>query len=96
MNAEARLEEVQADRKAIYESAIELKEQIKLHRFELESERAALSQSREGLEALQRALDESLEREGEATRRAEFLEVKLDGISLVLSFCVCFLTLPFG
>ena len=31
-------------------------------------------------------MDESLEREAEATRRAELLEVKLDGISLALSF----------
>src|SRR6266508_1088471 len=85
-NAEARLEEVRADRKVIYESTIELKEQIKSHQFELEFERAALSQAREGSKALQRALDESLEREGEATRRAELLGVKLDGISLALSF----------
>src|SRR5436190_1496936 len=59
-NTEARLEEVWADRKVIYESTIELKEQIKSRRFELESERAALSQAREGSEALQKALDESL------------------------------------
>src|SRR5438105_10280631 len=85
-NAEARLEEVQANRKVIYESTIKLQEQVKSCRFELESERAALSQAREGSEALQKALDESLEREAEATRRAELLEVKLDGISLALSF----------
>src|SRR6266540_4380453 len=52
LNAEARLEEVQADRKVIYESTIELKEQIKSRWFELEFERVALSQAREGLEAL--------------------------------------------
>src|SRR6266542_2547948 len=85
-NAEARLEEVRADRKVIYESTIELQEQVKSCRFELESERAVLSQAREGLEVLQKALDESLEREAEVTRRAELLEVKLDGISLALSF----------
>src|SRR6266540_3006797 len=66
--AEERLEEVRADRKAVYESNIELKEQVKSCRFELESERAGLSQAREGSEALQKALDESLEREAEATR----------------------------
>ena len=89
-NAEARLEEVQADRKVIYKSTIELQEQVKSCRFELESERAALSQAREGSEVLQRALDELLEREGEATRRAELLEVKLDGIPLALSFLLSF------
>ena len=67
-NAEARLEEVRADRKVIYESTIELQEQVQSCRFELESEWAALSQAREGSEALQKALDESLEREAEATR----------------------------
>ena len=41
--AEERLEEVRADRKAIYESNIELKEQVKSCRSELESEREALS-----------------------------------------------------
>jgi len=85
-NAEARLEEVRADRKVIYASSIELREQVKSCRLELESERAALSQAREGSEALQKALDESLEREAETTRRAELLEVKLDGIYLALSF----------
>src|SRR6266508_3199254 len=89
-NTEVRLEEVRADRKVIYESTIELQEQVKSCRLELESERAALSQAREGSKALQRALDESLEREGEATRRAELLEVKLDGISLALSFLLSF------
>src|SRR5438105_6315107 len=43
--AEERLEKVRADRKAIYESNIELKEQVKSCRFELESEWAALSQA---------------------------------------------------
>ena len=47
-NIEARLEEVRADRKVIYESTIELQEQVKSFRFELESEWAALSQAREG------------------------------------------------
>src|SRR6266540_1452343 len=89
-NAEARLEEVWADRKVIYESTIELQEQVKSCWFELESERAALSQAREGSEALQKALDESLEREAEASRRAELLEVKLDGIPLALSFLLSF------
>src|SRR6266513_3076459 len=42
-NAEARLEEVRADRKVIYESTIELQEQVKACRFELESEWVALS-----------------------------------------------------
>src|SRR5437868_2627154 len=56
--AEERLEEVRDDRKAIYESNIELKEQVKSCRFELESERGALSETREGSEALQKALDE--------------------------------------
>ena len=67
-NAEARLEEVRADRKVIYESTIELQEQVKSCRSELESKREVLSQAREGSEALQKALDESLEREAEATR----------------------------
>ena len=89
-NAEARLEEVRADRKVIYESTIELQEQVKSCRFELESERAALSQAQEGSEVLQKALDESLECEAEETRRAELLEVKLDGISLALSFLLIF------
>ena len=78
------MEEVRADRKVIYESTIVLKEQIRSNQCELESERAALSQAREGSEALQKALDESLEREAEATRRTELLEVKLDGTSLAL------------
>src|SRR6266540_1814405 len=85
-NAEARLEEVRADRKVIYELTIVLQEQVKSSQCELESERAALSRAREGSEALQKALDESLEREAEVTRRAELLEVKLNGISLALSF----------
>src|SRR6266540_896063 len=88
--AEARLEEVRADRKAIYESNIELKEQVKSCRSELESKRAALFQAREGSEMLQKALDESLEREAEATRRAKLLEVKLDGIPLALGFLLSF------
>ena len=83
-DAEARLEEVRADRKVIYESTIVLQEQIRSNQCELESERAVLSQAREGSEALQKALDESLEREAEATRRTELLEVKLDGTSLAL------------
>ncbi len=91
-NAEAKLEEVRADRKVIYESTIMLQEQVKSGQSELESERAALSRAREGSEALQKALDESLEREAEMTRRAELLEVKLDGIYrclelLVMGFC---------
>ena len=61
-----------------------LKEQIRSKQCELESEQAALSQAREGSEALQKALDESLGREAEATRRIELLEVRLDGISLAL------------
>src|SRR6266498_4158044 len=73
-NAEAKLEEVRADRKVIYKSTIKLKEQVKSGQSELESERAALSRAREGSEALQKALDESLEREAETTRRAELLE----------------------
>jgi len=89
-NAEARLEEVRADRKVIYESTIELQEQVKSCRFELESKRAALSQARDGSEVLQKALDGLLEREADATRRAELLEVKLDGISLALSFLLSF------
>src|SRR6266540_4317479 len=89
-NAEARLEEVRADRKVIYESTIVLQEQVKSSQSELESERVALSQAREGLEALQKALDESLEREAETTRRAELLEVKLDGIPLALTFLLSF------
>src|SRR5207253_5948088 len=59
-NAEARLEEVRADQKVIYESTIMLQEQVKSCRLELESKRAASSQAREGSEALQKALDESL------------------------------------
>ena len=35
-------------------------------------------------------MDKSLEREAEATRRAELLEVKLDGIPLALSFLLSF------
>src|SRR5436190_17160057 len=85
-NAEAKLEEVRADRKVIYESTIVLQEQVKSSQSEKESERAALSQAQEGSEALQKSLDESLEREAEAVRRAELLEVKLDGISLALDF----------
>ena len=85
-DAEARLEEVRADQKVIYESTIVLQGQIKSSQSELESERAALSQAQERSEALQRALDESLEREAEAGRRAELLEIKLDGISLALDF----------
>src|SRR5438034_4712866 len=57
-DAEARLEEVRADRKVIYESTIVLQGQIKSS----QSERLALSQAQERSEALQRALDESLER----------------------------------
>src|SRR5438128_9765483 len=87
-NAEARLEEVRADRKVIYESTLVLKEQIRLNQSELESERVALSQAREGSEALQKALDESLEHEAEATRRIELLEVRLDGTSLALKLLV--------
>ena len=85
-NAEAKLEEVRADRKVIYESTIVLEEQTRSKQCELESERAALSQAREGSEALQKALDESLEREAEAARRTELLEVRLDGTSLALKF----------
>ena len=83
-NAEARLEEVRADRKVMYESTIALEGQVRSKQCELESERAALSQAREGSEALQKALDETLEREAEAARRAELLEVRLDGTSLAL------------
>ena len=83
-DAEARLEEVRADRKVIYESTIALEEQVRSKQCELESERAALSQAREGSEALQKALDESLEREAEAARRTELIEVRLDGTSLAL------------
>ena len=61
-----------------------LKEQIRSNQCELESERAALSQAREGSEALKKDLDESLEREAKVTRRTELLEVRLDGISLAL------------
>src|SRR5438128_2740095 len=50
--AEERLEEVRADRKAIYESNIELKEQVKSCKSELEFEREALSQAQEGSETL--------------------------------------------
>ena len=63
-----------------------LQGQIKSSQSELESEQVALSQAQERSKTLQRALDESLEREAGATRRAELLEVKLDGISLALSF----------
>src|SRR5438132_3467760 len=73
-NAEARLVEVRADRKVIYELTIELQEQVKSCQFELESERAALSQAREGSEALQKALDESLEREADRRRSCRFHE----------------------
>src|SRR6266508_329399 len=52
--AEERLEEVRANRKAICESNIELKEQVRLCKFELEYEREALSQAREGSESLQK------------------------------------------
>ena len=50
--AEERLEEVRVNRKAICESNLELKEQVKSCRSELESERAALSQAREGSKVL--------------------------------------------
>src|SRR5436190_1003787 len=93
-NAQARLEEVRADRKVIYESTIVLQEQVKSSQSELESERAALSQAREGSKALQKALDELLEREAEATRRAKLLEVKLDGIYLALSFLLGLVAAP--
>src|SRR5438132_1411969 len=56
-NAEAKLEEVRADRKVIYESTIVLQEQARSFRSELEFEQVALSQAREGSEALQKALD---------------------------------------
>ena len=82
------MEEVRADRKVIYESTIALEEQVRSKQCELESERAALSQAREGSEALQKALDESLEREAKATRRIELLEVRLDGTSLALKVLV--------
>src|SRR6266540_2393853 len=49
-NAEARLEEVRADREATYVSTIVLREQVKSVQSELESERAALSRAREGSE----------------------------------------------
>src|SRR6266540_3306793 len=77
--AEERLEEVRADRKAIYESNIELKEQVKSCKSELEFEREVLSQAREGSESLQKALDESLEREAEVTKRLKLLEAELEG-----------------
>src|SRR5438128_12617956 len=83
-------------RKFIYESTIELQEQVKSCRFELESERAALSQAREGSEVLQKALDGSLEREAEVTRRAEILEGKLDGIPLALNFLLSFARMLIG
>src|SRR6266498_3343184 len=67
--AEERLEEVQADRQAICKLNIELKEQVKSCKSELESNREALSQTREGSESLQKALDELLEREAKAIRR---------------------------
>src|SRR6266540_3049497 len=79
-DAEAKLEEVRADREATYVSTIVLREQVKSVQSELESERAALSRAREGSEALQKALDESLEREAEAAKWAELLEVKMNGI----------------
>ena len=66
--SEERLEEVQADRQAICKSNIELKEQVKSCKSELESEREALSQAREGSESLQKALDESLKREAEVKK----------------------------
>src|SRR5881394_2965904 len=91
LKAEERLEEVRADRKAICESNIELKEQVKLCKSEMESEREALSQAREGSESLQKALDESLEREAEATKRLKLLEAELEGIPLVLSFLLSLL-----
>src|SRR5205814_6156419 len=85
-NAEAKLEEVRADRKVIYESTIMLREQVKSSQSELESERAASFLAQERSEALQKALDELLEREAEVARRAELLEIKLDDISLALGF----------
>ena len=39
---------------------------------------------------LQKALDESLELEAEATRRLELLEAKLEGIPLALGFLLSF------
>src|SRR6266540_984987 len=50
--AEERLEEVRADRQAICESNIELKEQVKSCKSELESKREALSQAQERSESL--------------------------------------------
>src|SRR5438128_6095198 len=88
--AEEKLEEVRANRKAIYESNIEMKEQVKSCKSELESEREALSQAREGSETLQKALVESLEHEAEVTRRLELLEATLEGIPLALSFLLSF------
>ena len=44
-DAEARLKEVRADRKVIYESTIMLQEQVKSCQSELEFEQAALSQT---------------------------------------------------
>ena len=52
--AEESLEEVRADRKAIYESNIELKEQVKSCKSELESERKALSQAEKGRKRFRR------------------------------------------
>ena len=48
------------------ETRFVLQGQIKSSQSELESERVALSQAQERSEALQRALDESLEHEAEA------------------------------
>ena len=91
LKAEERLEEVRADRKAIYESNIELKEQVKSCKSKLESGREALSQAREGSKTLQKALDESLEREVEATKQLKLLEAELEGIPLILSFLLSLL-----
>ena len=53
-NAEARLEEVRADRKVIYASSIELREQVKSCRLELESERGCCPKPEKGRKRFRR------------------------------------------
>src|SRR6266540_1718336 len=91
-HAEERLMTLCEDLRKAMDMLDEQKVKLAKNQVALEEARrsAAESQAREGSEALQRALDESLEREGEATRRAKLLEVKLDGIPLCLELLVEF------
>ena len=93
---EAEIKKISKLEHMLARTKIVLQEQARSFRSELEFEQVALSQAREGSEALQKALDESLEHEAEVTRRAELLEVKLDGIPLALNFLLSFARMLIG